>query len=163
MVRPVRFRVAGGLLAFSGENGPGGCALFGLWITHQGEDVRWGCPGKRSRWLDGVCGRALLEVVRKPSPCLKHHEPLPVGRAYSELGTVRFRCRGRDRSSRKRGQALFRQLLLQAYGRGLGLPKPGICPRHGGNLERAWDDRFFLADAQAQRIEFWKENQLKEK
>jgi hypothetical protein len=27
-------------------------------------------------------------VVRKHPLCLKHHEPLPVGRAYSGLGTV---------------------------------------------------------------------------
>jgi hypothetical protein len=35
----MRFRVAGGLLALSWENGPDGCALLGLWIAYQGEDA----------------------------------------------------------------------------------------------------------------------------
>ena len=116
------------------------------------ESPSGGDPGRghsegRAQGYDWIRGRAILEVVPGPPLCLKHHEPLPVGRARPKLGPVRSRYSGRNHPSHGPRQALLRAILPQAYGSGLGLPESGICPGDGRNHGRDWKDRSLLAEA----------------
>ena len=123
MVWPVSVRIASSLLALSREDHPDRCALPRLWAPDSGGDPGWNHSEGRTQGCDRVCGCALLEVVSGRSQCLKYHEPLPVGRARSELGQVRSCYNGRNHSSPGSREALFRAVLPQADGPELGFQK----------------------------------------
>jgi hypothetical protein len=63
MVRPVRIRIAGGLLAVSRENRPDRCSLSGLWAVHHRGNSRWQRPEIGAARVGGICGGTIQKMV----------------------------------------------------------------------------------------------------
>ncbi len=85
MVRPVRIRIAGSLLAVSRQNCSNRRPVSGLRSADPGADTRRSDPAGRAGGNHGICVGTVSQMVRRYSLCLSHHESLPVGRARSQL------------------------------------------------------------------------------
>ncbi len=63
MVRAVSIRVAGGLLAVPGKNGPSGFNVSGLRVADSGGNTRWGRPQSGTGGYRRIRGCAVLAMV----------------------------------------------------------------------------------------------------
>jgi hypothetical protein len=142
----MRVRIAGGLLAFPRKDDPNLFTLPGLWGARPGGDPGWTPSEGGTQGCDCVRGCPLLELVPGHPLFLKHHEPLQVGSACPKLGQVRSLHSGGNHSPPGSCEALFRAVLPQASGPGLGVSKSGIQKRHCHSAHRDWENRSLLAE-----------------
>ena len=107
VVRPVRIRIAGGQLALPGESDPDRRPVPRLRHAIAYRDEGRSGFERRAERDYGIRRCSILKVVSALSLCLKHHEPLPVGRAHPKLVPVRCRCGTGHRPARGSGQAVL--------------------------------------------------------